>query len=250
MLSPIGIFDSGLGGLTVVKEVSALLPDENLIYLGDTARVPYGSRSKEVIARYTEEDARFLSNFNVKLIVIACNSAAASADIDAMMNRFSIPIITVIEPGVKAALLATNNNKIGVVGTSATINSKAYEKAIHKSNGSIEVSQVAAPLFVPLAEEGFAEHTITRQVAEEYLPPLKNAGVDTLVLGCTHYPLLKNTLQTVMGESVTLIDSAKEVAKAIEDNLKTNDKLNTQNKGRSEERRVGKECRSRGSPYH
>ncbi len=217
---PIGIFDSGIGGLTVLKEMIRITPDEKTIYLGDTARVPYGIRSPETVIRYSFENTRFLVSKEIKLMVVACNTAS-SVGLDAIKRKVSIPVIGVIEPGAKAAVKATLNEKVGVIGTQATISSSSYTKAIHALDGSIEVFGLACPLFVPLVEEGWTEGAITTLVAEKYLEGLKDKGIDTVVLGCTHYPLLKKVIAEVMGEGVRLIDSAIETACEIKETLKT-----------------------------
>ncbi len=226
-MDSIGIFDSGLGGLTVVREVRALLPRENLLYLGDTARVPYGGRSRETIARYAWEDANFLVHQGIKILVVACNSAA-SAGLDKLKQHFKLPIISVIEPGARAAVRTTKNKKIGVIGTRATINSSAYLTALNQLDESVEVSQVPCPLFVSLVEEGWENHAVARQVASEYLAPLKAARIDTLILGCTHYPMLEKTIREVMGKQVTLINSAREVASVIKDTMEHENISNTE----------------------
>jgi len=217
----IGIFDSGVGGLTVFKEVKKVLPSESIIYLGDTARVPYGIRSKETVTRYSIENTEFLLSKGIKLLIIACNTAS-SLSIEEIKKRTSIPVIGVIEPGARAALSATRNKKIGIIGTEATVKSRAYPEAIKKIDSSVEVFSKACPLFVPLVEEGWTSGTVTKLVAEIYLKELKEKGIDTLILGCTHYPLLKPVISEVMGEDVQLIDSAVETAivvkKIIEDN--------------------------------
>ena len=184
----IGIFDSGVGGLTVLKEIARLLPGENLIYLGDTARVPYGTKSPETVCRYALEAADFLVGLGVKMLVVACNTASAVA-LEALQAKYDIPVIGVIEPGARRAAGLTRVRKVGVVGTEGTIKSDAYARAIRSIDPGIDVVSAACPLFVPLAEEGWAEHEIARIAAEEYVGPIR-AGIDTLVLGCTHYPLL------------------------------------------------------------
>jgi glutamate racemase len=211
---PIGIFDSGIGGLTVLKEILRVLPEENTIYLGDTARVPYGIRSPETVIRYSFENTKFLSSKDIKILVVACNTAS-SVGIDAIRSRVSIPVVGVIEPGAKAAVRATRSKKIGVIGTEATIRSSAYAKAIKGIDESIEVIGLSCPLFVPLVEEGWTEGDIAAMVAEKYLADLKNRDVDTVVLGCTHYPLLKKVIAEVMGAEVQLIDSAIEISREI-----------------------------------
>ncbi len=216
---PIGVFDSGIGGLTVVKRLLSTLPNENIVYFGDTARVPYGSKSNETVIEYSLQDAQFLINKNVKLIVVACNTASSVA-IPALREKFKVPIIEMIGVGSQAAVKASGNGKIGIIGTRATINNQAYSRAITKINDAIKVYESACPLFVPFAEEGWIDHPATKLVAKEYLSSLKEAGIDTLVLGCTHYPILANTIQEVVGDNVRLIDSgvaaADQVKKEIE----------------------------------
>lgn len=210
----IGIFDSGVGGLTVLKELVARLPDEDIIYLGDTARVPYGIRSPDTIVRYSFENTRFLLSQDIKMLVIACNTASAIS-LEAVKNEFPIPVIGVLEPGARAAVSATRSGKVGVIGTEATIGSRAYEKAIKNLNGEIEVHGLPCPLFVPLAEEGWIDNDVAELVAGKYLSRLRETGIDTLVLGCTHYPLLKKVINRVMGQGITLIDSATETASEV-----------------------------------
>ena len=211
---PIGVFDSGIGGLTVLKEIIKELPSENTIYLGDTARVPYGIRSAETVVRYSFENVRFLSSRNIKLLVVACNTASA-VSLEAIKSRISIPVIGVIKPGAKAAVKATKNKRVGVIGTEATVKSNAYEEAIRDIDENIEVFGASCPLFVPLVEEGWTRGTIATLIAREYLVNMKGIGIDTVVLGCTHYPLLKRIIADVMGEEVALIDSAVETAHEI-----------------------------------
>jgi glutamate racemase len=212
--APIGIFDSGIGGLTVARAIYAALPGESTIYFGDTARVPYGPKSPETVRRYSREIAQWLVGQGVKLIVIACNTSTAHA-LTALQQESPVPVIGVIEPGARAAVAASRGGPIGVIGTAGTIASNAYARAIHQLKPGVRVEQRACPLFVPLVEEGWFEHEATRLVAEEYLAPMRAAGVDALVLGCTHYPLLKPLLARVMGPSVRLIDSAEETARAV-----------------------------------
>jgi len=215
----IGIFDSGVGGLTVLREVNRILPDEQLIYFGDTARVPYGTKSPATVERYALEAAEFLVSKGVKLLVVACNTASAVA-LPALKSRFDVPVVGVIEPGARRAVAVTRNRHIGVIGTEGTVKSKAYVRALHQLDAGIQVSSVACPLFVPLAEEGWAEHEVAHLAAREYLASLVAARVDTLVLGCTHYPLLKNTLADVLGSDVQLVDSAAETALTVAAQLK------------------------------
>lgn len=213
--APIGIFDSGIGGLTVVRSMQTRLPLETLCYFGDTARVPYGVKSPETVKRYSAEIARFLKSHEVKLIVAACNTASSVA-LDSAKAEFGGPVIGVVEPGVRAALAATRNKRIGVIATNSTIKSRAYQDRLVAAAPSLTVAAQACPLFVPLAEEGWTDHPVTRQTAEVYLEPLREAGVDTVILGCTHFPLLSNVIQQTMGEEVTLINSAEEVARDVE----------------------------------
>ena len=211
---PIGLFDSGVGGLTVLKEVARQLPQESTLYFGDTARVPYGSKSRDVIIRFSFEISEFLLKEKIKMLVVACNTASAFA-LRELRAKFSIPIIGVIAPGAHAALAATRTRRVGVIGTEGTIESKAYADAIHYLDPGIEVIGQACPLIVPLVEEGWLDKPVAREIVKEYLTPLLDQKIDTLVLGCTHYPLLKNLLAGVAGPAVTLIDSAEETARRV-----------------------------------
>ncbi len=252
----IGIFDSGIGGLTVVKEIMNLLPNENIVYLGDTARVPYGTKSKETIIKYSLENTKFLLNHNVKMIVVACNSASSYSIEPLKKILKKIPVIGVIEPGAKTVCEKTKTNIIGVIGTTATIKSNSYKKTILKYSKSkkVKIYSVACPLFVPLIEEGWMDkiyqekyyqklrlkrvdyenyynriinhEKILKYVASEYLSVLKQKNIDSLVLGCTHYPAIKKVLQDVVGKKVVLIDSAKETAKKVYEILKLKNWLN------------------------
>lgn len=206
----IGVFDSGLGGLTVVKELIKLLPNEKIVYFGDTARVPYGSKSEKVVIKYSKEIVEFLKTKDIKILVIACNTASAMA-LEEVRKMVDIPVIGVIKPGSRRAVKTSTNKKIGVIGTQGTVNSGTYEKEIKELNNDIEVYQKACPLFVPLIEEGLLNDKVTFEMAERYLKDLKNK-IDTLVLGCTHYPLIKDTLKKVVGDEIILIDSAEETA--------------------------------------
>ncbi len=217
---PIGVFDSGIGGLTVLKEIVKEMPSEGTIYLGDTARVPYGIRSPETVIRYSLENTRFLFSKDIKFLVVACNTAS-SVSLDKIKSVVPIPVIGVIEPGAKAAVKATRNRKIGIIGTEATVRSDSYARLIKTIDRDIEVSGLPCPLFVPLVEEGWTDGEITALIAEKYLKEIKNKDIDTLVLGCTHYPLLKKVISQVMGEGVSLIDSAVEVAKEVRTMLET-----------------------------
>jgi glutamate racemase len=211
---PIGVFDSGVGGLTVVRALRAALPGEDIVYLGDTARVPYGSKSPRTVERYSLACQKFLLDRGVKLVVIACNTASAFA-LDALREASPVPVIGAVEPGADAALATTVTGRIGVIGTLGTVRSGAYERAIAARRPDAHVTAMACPLLVPLAEEGWFEHPATRLVAAEYLAPLQAAGIGTLVLGCTHYPLLAPLLADIMGPSVKLIDSGTETARAL-----------------------------------
>jgi glutamate racemase len=210
--APIGVFDSGLGGLTVAHAIMQQLPSESLIYFGDTARVPYGPKSPETVQRYSREIAQFLIGEGVKAIVVACNTATAHA-LPSLMAEFDLPILGVIRPGARAAVRATKNGRVGVIGTEGTIRSGAYVAAIEAESGEVRVTALPCPLLVPLVEEGWTTHAATRLVAAEYLEGMQGAEVDTLVLGCTHYPLIKPLIADVMGTAVTLIDSAEETAR-------------------------------------
>lgn len=211
---PIGVFDSGVGGLTVLKSLERALPHEAFVYLGDTARVPYGPKSPETVIRYGLEAARFLRKQDVKALVVACNTVSSVA-IAEVAGEAKVPVNGVILPGARRAVEMTRNGRIGVVGTRATVESEAYPRAILALDGKVEVFSRACPLFVPLAEEGWTDDAVTEAVAGRYLAPLKDAGVDTLVLGCTHYPLLARTLSKVMGDGVRLVDSADTVAEEV-----------------------------------
>jgi glutamate racemase len=209
--APIGVFDSGLGGLTVAHEIMRQLPAESLIYFGDTARVPYGPKSPDTVRRYSREISAFLIEQGVKAIVVACNTATAHA-LPTLRDELEVPVIGVVEPGARAAVRATRSGHIGVIGTAGTIRSQAYVRAIHAENSDVRVTALACPLFVPVVEEGWTNHEATHLIAEEYLAPFVKDPIDTLVLGCTHYPLLKSVIGEIIGRSVRLIDSAEETA--------------------------------------
>jgi glutamate racemase len=211
--APIGVFDSGVGGLTVVRELIRQLPRESLIYFGDTARVPYGAKSPETIRTYSREIAGYLTSQGVKAVVVACNTATAHA-LPMLASELAAPVIGVVAPGARAAVAATRGAGIGVIGTAGTIASGAYEQAIHAVSPSTRVVAQACPLFVPLVEEGWLDTEATTLIARQYLAPIAAAGVDTLVLGCTHYPLLSPVIGAIVGESVRLIDSAHATAAA------------------------------------
>ncbi|VAX34167.1 Glutamate racemase [hydrothermal vent metagenome] len=217
--NPVGIFDSGIGGLTVLREILNLMPRENMIYLGDTARVPYGIRSSETVTKYAMENTEFLLGKKIKLIVVACNTVSAIS-LDILKKKTEVPVIGVLLPGAEAAIRSTRNKRIGVIGTETTIHSSAYHRALTSLDPDVEVIGVPCPLFVPLVEEGWTDGEVTRKVAAGYLAGLKESNIDTLVLGCTHYPLLKGIINDVMGDGITLIDSAVETARIIGDILK------------------------------
>lgn len=228
---PIGIFDSGIGGLTVVRQIHRVLPNENLIYLGDTARVPYGTKSPSTVIRFACEDTRFLMERNVKAIVVACNTASAWA-LATLERQFALPVFGVILPGATAALEKSRTHRIGVIGTKATVRSQAYSKAILARCDSAQVFTSACPLLVPLVEEDWHDHPVTRRVLREYLAPLLRQRIDTLVLGCTHYPLLKDAIRAVVGEKIALVDSAESCARFVKDRLAALHLLNTRRRKR------------------
>ncbi len=221
---PIGIFDSGVGGLTVVAEIFKHLPDENIVYFGDVGRYPYGGRSNETIIQFSRQDVKLLLEHKVKYIIVACNSVSAVA-LDTLEKEIDIDILGVIEPGAEAAARATQNGRIGIIGTKATISSDGYARAIQARDKKIKVFSLACPLFVPLAEEGYIEKDATRLIAEDYLHTLIDLDIDTLVLGCTHYPLLKKVIGRVMGEKVRLIDSAESTALRVAEILQDKNML-------------------------
>ncbi|MDP6532891.1 MAG: glutamate racemase [Candidatus Marinimicrobia bacterium] len=219
---PIGVFDSGLGGLTVVKALQSLLPSESIMYLGDTARVPYGNKSKKLIESYSTEITAFLSGKGCKVIVVACNTASSQA-MGVLQDAFSIPVIGVIEPGVSMAITTSKNGHIGVIGTVATIESNAYETALKNQNENVIVLNQPCPLFVPLVEEGWTTGDVPKLVADTYLKGMNADSVDTIILGCTHYPLLKEIIQSAANNGTTLIDSAEAVAMEVKRVLSKND---------------------------
>ena len=209
----IGVFDSGLGGLTAVRRLHALMPQENIIYFADTGRVPYGTRGRDIITKYARQDVAFLRQYDLKSIIIACNTVSAIA-LDLLSEENDIPIIGTVEPSCRRAMTMTQTGRVGVIGTAATIRSGAYEKYLHKKDGTLDLFTQACPLFVPLVENGRVHRgdVVIETVVKEYLTPLKDAGVDTLILGCTHYPLLEDVIGDFMGPDVTLIDSGAEAA--------------------------------------
>ena len=215
---PIGVFDSGIGGLTTVRELFQRLPHESVVYFGDTARLPWGNKSKQTVTRFSVEIASFLVRQHVKCVVVACNTASSHA-LDTLSERFGVPVLGVIEPAARAAVAASRHGRIGVVGTLATVGSNAYADAIARLAPAATVHQRACPLFVPLVEEGWLDHPVTRQVAAEYLAELKAADLDSLILGCTHYPMLAPLLQSAVGGDVQLVDSGAEAARATAEML-------------------------------
>lgn len=223
--SPIGVFDSGVGGLTVVREIMRQMPEERLVYFGDTARVPYGTKSKDTIVRYTRQNIRFLMTQDVKAIVIACNTATAFA-LETVEKELDIPVMGVIHAGAKTAVEATRNGKIGIIGTEGTIRSGVYTKVMEEMKGGLEVIGKPCPLFVPLVEEGLLHDSVTDEIASRYLSELKGKFIDTLVLGCTHYPLLRSTVGRVMGPEVTLVNPAYETALELKQVLSESQLLN------------------------
>jgi glutamate racemase len=211
--SPIGVFDSGVGGLTVFREICRALPHQSLIYLGDSARVPYGTKSPDTVTRYTLQAASHLLDRGITMLVVACNTATAAA-LPQLQATLPVPVIGVVEPGARAAVEKTRG-RVGVIATEGTVKSRAYTKAIQAIDPKIEVIESSAPLFVPLAEEGWANTHVAREVAEIYLEPLIDAGVDTLVLGCTHYPILRGTIEQVVGNRMAIVDSAETTARTV-----------------------------------
>jgi glutamate racemase len=229
-MSAIGVFDSGVGGLTVAREIIRQLPGESIVYFGDTARVPYGIKSAQTVIRFSIENILFLLKQDVKLICVACNTASSLA-LPAIKNNFRVPIIGVITPGAREAVYASQNKRIGVIGTKGTIKSRTYETEIKQLDPKVKVTAVACPLFVPFVEEGWLGGEVVLSVARKYLKPLRQAKVDTVILGCTHYPLLRPVIQEVLGKQVVLIDSAKQVAFEIKKILASEDLLNRNKAG-------------------
>ncbi len=223
--SPVGIFDSGIGGLTVAKEIIRLLPNENVVYLGDTARVPYGPRSKEVVTRFALQMTNFLLKKNVKALVIACNTISGLSYDEVKEAAFPVITLGVIKGAVKRAIETTKNNRIGVIGTVGTIRSESYQKMLKFYNSDAQIFSGACPLFVPMAEEGLHNHEATHLIAQDYLEQFQDAGVDTLILGCTHYPLLIDSIKAIMGDKVALVDSAEPTAQMLKGRLEELDLL-------------------------
>jgi glutamate racemase len=229
MKRPIGVFDSGLGGLTVARHLRRLLPGEDIVYFGDTARVPYGNKSPETVIRFSMESCRFLTSRKVKMIIVACNTSSALA-LGTLTREYRVRIYDVIGPGARKAVSLTRAGKIGVIGTHATVRSGAYEGMIRELSGSVHVYSGACPLFVPLAEEGWLDRPATVEIAREYLLPLKKEGIDVLILGCTHYPALRETIRLVMGDGVALVDSGRCCAEAIRDEIASGGSHSTRGK--------------------
>lgn len=223
--APIGVFDSGVGGLTVTREIMRQLPNENVVYFGDTARVPYGSKSKDNIIKYSRQIIRFLQSKHVKAIVIACNTASALA-LDVVKEETDVPVMGVIAPGAAAAIRVTRNKKIGVIGTEATIRSKMYSKVMEEMLPGVEVIGKPCPLFVPIVEEGFAKHKIAEEVIDYYLASMKETDIDTMILGCTHYPLLRSRIMKYLGEGIQLVNPAYETAMELKRLLEEKELLN------------------------
>lgn len=222
--SPVGVFDSGIGGLTVAREIMRQIPNERIVYFGDTARVPYGNKSRETITRYSRQIVRFLQAQEVKVIVAACNTASAYA-LDEIEKEVDIPVIGVVKPGAKVAAAVTRNGKVGVIGTEGTIGSSIYSRYINEINPRIKVTGKACPLFVPLVEEGLWKDPVTDEIAKRYLAELLDIGIDTLILGCTHYPLIRSAVGQIMGEKVTLVNPAYETARELRELLEEKNML-------------------------
>ena len=228
---PIGVFDSGIGGLTVVNALTKILPDESIFYVGDTARVPYGNKSKKSIQQFSYEITRWLVQQDCKMIVVACNTVSSLA-LKKLKLKFSLPIIDVIDPVVNYAIEASNNSSIGILGTQATIKSNAYKNCIKSINSYVNIVSQACPLFVPLAEEGWTEGEIPYLIASHYLKKFKNINIDTMILGCTHYPLLKDIISSILGDKIQLIDSGESTAKVVSEILQYNNLNSSNDKGR------------------
>jgi glutamate racemase len=228
--SAIGVFDSGIGGLTVLQRIMEALPKENTVYLGDTARAPYGTKSVETVLRYSFENSNFLVEKGVKIVVVACNTSTAIA-LSRLKDSLSVPVVGVIEPGVRKALKTTKNKKVGVIGTEATIQSGAYTHTLKSTDPGVEVYSRACPLFVPLVEEGWTDNAVVEMTVQVYLGSLKQSGIDTLILGCTHYPLLRTAIRKFMGSGVRLVDSAEETAQEVQSLLKKGTAAKKRGKG-------------------
>lgn len=231
--APVGVFDSGVGGLTVAREIMRQIPNEKIVYFGDTARVPYGSKSRDTVTRYSRQIVRFLQAQEVKAIVVACNTASAYA-LDELEKEIDIPILGVVKPGAKVAAEATKNGKIGVIGTEGTINSRIYATYIKQINENFNVIGKACPLLVPLVEEGLLKDPVTDEIAMRYLSELIDLDIDTLILGCTHYPLIRSTVGRIMGDQVTLVNPAYETARELKEMLRAEGLLNQNEMGLGE----------------
>jgi len=231
--APVGVFDSGVGGLTVAREIMRQIPNEKIVYFGDTARVPYGSKSQDTVTRYSRQIVRFLQTQKVKAIVVACNTASAYA-LDELEKEIDIPILGVVKPGAKAAVETTKNGKVGVIGTEGTINSHIYATYMKQINDKINVIGKACPLLVPLVEEGLLKDPVTDEIAMRYLSELIDLDIDTLILGCTHYPLIRSTVGRIMGDKVTLVNPAYETAKELKELLTAEELLNQNEMGLGE----------------
>ena len=229
----IGMFDSGVGGMTVLKEVKALLPHEHIIYFGDTARVPYGNKSPQMVTKYALESALFLLTKGIKLLIIACNTSSAFA-LRILQKKMPIPVIGVIEPGAREAVRNTQSRKVAVIGTRTTVKSRAYDRSIRKLDPGIEVFSRACPLFVPIVEEGLEHDQIARLTAGKYLGDLRGTGIDVIVMGCTHYPVLEDVIRQTLGSGVTIVHSGKETAKEAWTILKEKDLFNRRGRGKCE----------------
>lgn len=227
---PIGIFDSGLGGLTILKALSRALPKEKLIYFGDTVNMPYGSKSKKAVTRYSSDIAHFLEKQRVKLIIVACNTASALA-LPQLQKKLSVPIIGVIEPGAQAAAKRTRNGKVAVIATEATVHSQAYPRALKHLNPALRTFQQACPIFAPLIEEGWTHKAAGQLIIADYLKSVKKSGCDTVILGCTHYPVIKNLIAKQLGKHVSLVDSADVLAAEVKNRLTRQDQLNPRGRG-------------------
>lgn len=228
--SPIGVFDSGIGGLTVVREIMHQLPNEKIVYFGDTARVPYGNKSQDTVTRFSRQIVRFLQTHDVKTIVIACNTVSAYS-LDILEKEVNIPMIGVVKPGAKVAAETTQNGKVGVIATEATIGSKIYSRYIEKLRPDVTIWGKACPLFVPLVEEGLLEDPVTDEIARRYLSELIDLDIDTLILGCTHYPIIRQTIGKMMGEGVNLVNPAYETTRELKELLSLKGLLNDEEQG-------------------
>ena len=229
---PIGVFDSGVGGLTAVREIRSILPSENIIYFGDTSRVPYGGRSPEILLKYARQDVHFLRSFDIKALLVACGTVSTNA-LPTLVRENDLPLLGVVEPACRRALEVSRNRRVGLIATAASVRSGAYERTIAAMDSGVTVVSRACPLFVPLVENGRFRpgDSVIETVAREYLEPLRAEGIDTLILGCTHYPLLEDVIASVMGADVTLVDSGEQAARQLKDSLTAHDALCGQRQG-------------------